>query len=218
MGRRPVRRGEADPLKIGLMTVFESPVLSLEGPGDRARGVGRGVQRARRRQRLVHRGHHLRRRRPTSTRPSACVRTIDDAGVVATVNDQGTAGQAEVSEAMAAAGIPRVASNVDQRRLGRPERLPARRVRHRRHVPAAAGAHRRRTSTKIGLIRVDLAAASALIGPPRAASTRARPRSRTTSRCPAAPPTSASSSSAPQNDGRGRRRRSRSASRRPSRS
>ena len=30
-----------------------------------------------------------------------CVREIDEAGVVATVNDQGTAGQAEVSAAMA---------------------------------------------------------------------------------------------------------------------
>ena len=38
--------------------------------------------------------------------------TLEDAGVVATVNDQGTAGQAEVSAAMAAAGIPRVGTNV----------------------------------------------------------------------------------------------------------
>ena len=30
MGRRPVRRGDASRCKIGLMTVFESPVLSLE--------------------------------------------------------------------------------------------------------------------------------------------------------------------------------------------
>ena len=43
-----------------------------------------------------------------------CVRTLDDAGVVATVNDQGLAGQDEVSAAMREAGIPRVAGNVTQ--------------------------------------------------------------------------------------------------------
>ena len=54
----------------------------------------------------------------TSTRRSACVREIDDAGVVATVNDQGTAGQADVSSAMAEANIPRIGVNVDRGRLG----------------------------------------------------------------------------------------------------
>ena len=42
----------------------------------------------------------------------ACVEEIDDAGVVATVNDLGTAGQDEVSAAMAEAGIPRIGTNV----------------------------------------------------------------------------------------------------------
>ena len=64
---------------------------------------------------------------------------------------------------MANAGIPRIASQRGQRGLGRSERLPARRVGHRRHVPAARGAPRRGRD-KIGLIRVDLAAASALKG------------------------------------------------------
>ena len=54
----------------------------------------------------------------------ACVREIDDAGVVATVNDQGTAGQDEVSEAMAEAGIPRVASNVTQDDWADPNAYP----------------------------------------------------------------------------------------------
>ena len=49
---------------------------------------------------------------------AACVREMDDAGVVATVNDLGTAGQAEVSAAMAEAGIPRVGSNVSNQDWG----------------------------------------------------------------------------------------------------
>src|SRR4029079_16188156 len=47
-----------------------------------------------------------------------CVRTIDEAGVVATVNDQGTAGQADVSEAMATAGIPRGTPHTSQEDWG----------------------------------------------------------------------------------------------------
>ena len=61
---------------------------------------------------------------------------------MATVNDQGTAGQAEVSEAMAAAKIPRIASNVTNDDWGDPNAYPTRRLRHRRHLPAAPGAHR----------------------------------------------------------------------------
>ncbi len=54
----------------------------------------------------------------------ACVHQIDEAGVVATVNDQGTAGQAEVSAAMAEAKIPRVASNVTSDDWGDPNAYP----------------------------------------------------------------------------------------------
>jgi ABC-type branched-subunit amino acid transport system substrate-binding protein len=91
------------------------------------------------------------------------VREIDDAGVVATVNDQGTAGQAEVSAAMADAGIPRVASNVTQDDWGDPNAYPL----------DASGtgvtflmpqALVEEDITEIGSIRVDLAAASALAG------------------------------------------------------
>ena len=147
VGRRPVRRGEA---------------AAEDRPDDRLRVAGALARRTR---------PPRSRRRPRRSTPAAaptascievttcddganpdqavaCVRTIDEAGVVATVNDQGTAGQAEVSKAMAAAEIPRIAVERDQRGLGRPERLPDRRVRHRRHVPAAPGAHRRRTSTR----------------------------------------------------------------------
>ncbi len=99
------------PLKIGLMTVFESPVVSLEDQAialevaaeafnERGGANGSCIE--------VHTCDDG----ANADQAVACVREIDDAGVVATVNDQGTAGQAEVSDAMAAAGIPRVAGNV----------------------------------------------------------------------------------------------------------
>ena len=52
------------------------------------------------------------------------MRTIDEAGVIVTVNDQGTAGQADVSEAMVAAGIPRIAGNVAPQDWGDPNAYP----------------------------------------------------------------------------------------------
>ena len=151
-----------DPLVIGLMTVFESPVLSLEdqalaleasAEAFNARGGANGACIE------VHTcddGGVL-------DQAVACVREIDDAGVVATVNDQGTAGQAEVSAAMAEAGIPRVASNVTQNDWGDQNAYPL----------DASGtgvtfllpnALIQNDVTEIGLIRVDLAAASALVG------------------------------------------------------
>ena len=78
------------------MTVFESPVVSLEdqaialeaaAEAFNARGGANGACIE------VHTcddGANL-------DQAVGCVREIDDAGVVATVNDQGTAGQAEVS-------------------------------------------------------------------------------------------------------------------------
>jgi ABC-type branched-subunit amino acid transport system substrate-binding protein len=91
------------------------------------------------------------------------VRMVADAGVVATVHDQGTAGQAEVSAAMAKAKIPRVASNVTQDDWGDPNAYPL--------DASGTGVTFLLPETliqqdikKIGLIRVDLAAASALVG------------------------------------------------------
>ena len=92
-----------------------------------------------------------------------CVRQLDDAGVVATVNDQGTAGAAEVSAAMAEAGIPRVASNVASADWGDPNAYPT----------DAGGTGSvfllpqgllEEGATKLALVRVDLAQASALTG------------------------------------------------------
>ena len=85
---------------LGLMTVFESPVVSLKDQATaleaaaeafNARGGANGscIE--------VHTcddGANI-------DQAVACVRKIDEAGVVATVNDQGTAGQADVSAAMA---------------------------------------------------------------------------------------------------------------------
>ena len=151
-----------EPLRIGLMTVFESPVLSLEDQATaleasaeafNARGGANGA----------------------CIEVTTCddggnadqalgrVREIDEAGVVATVNDQGTAGQADVSAAMAEAGIPRVASNVVSEDWGDQNAYPL----------DASGtgvtfllpqALIEEDVTDIGLIRVDLAAASALVG------------------------------------------------------
>jgi branched-chain amino acid transport system substrate-binding protein len=151
-----------DPLVIGLMTTFESPVISLgdqalaleaAAAGFNSRGGANGscIQ--------VHTcddGANL-------DRAVACVREIDEAGVVATVNDQGTAGQAEVSEAMAEAGIPRVAGNVSNNDWGDQNAYPM----------DASGtgssflepqALIEEDVSKIGLIRVDTPGAGALVG------------------------------------------------------
>lgn len=151
-----------EPLKIGLMTVFESPVLSLKDQADaleasavafNSRGGANGscIQVT-----TCDDGGNV-------DQAVACVRTIDQAGVVATVNDQGTAGQGDVSKAMAAAGIPRVASNVVSEDWSDANAYPL----------DASGtgvtflqpkALIEQGIDEIGLIRVDLAAASALVG------------------------------------------------------
>jgi ABC-type branched-subunit amino acid transport system substrate-binding protein len=150
-----------EPLHIGLMTVFESPVLSLEdqalaleasAAAFNARGGANGacIEVT-----TCDDGG-------TTDQAVECVRTIDEAGVVATVNDQGTAGQAEVSTAMAEAGIPRVASNVTSSDWGDPNAYPM----------DASGtgvtfltpqALIESDITQIGVVRVDLAAAGVLI-------------------------------------------------------
>jgi ABC-type branched-subunit amino acid transport system substrate-binding protein len=152
----------APPLKIGLMTVFESPLLSLKDQADaleaaakafNARGGANGscIEVT-----ICDDGAN-------ADQALSCVRKVDQAGVVATVNDQGTAGQAEVSAAMQKAKIPRVASNVTQDDWGDPNAYPldASGTGVTFLMPEAlikAGVK------KIGLIRVDLAAASALVG------------------------------------------------------
>jgi ABC-type branched-subunit amino acid transport system substrate-binding protein len=151
-----------EPLKIGLMTVFQSPVVSLEdqaialeasAEAFNARGGANGACIE-----VVTCDDG-----GVADQAMSCVRELDEAGVVATVNDQGTAGQADVSAAMAAAGIPRVASNVTNEDWGDQNAYPL----------DASGtgvtfllpqALIDQDVSEIGLIRVDFAAASALVG------------------------------------------------------
>jgi ABC-type branched-subunit amino acid transport system substrate-binding protein len=151
-----------EPLRLGLMTVFESPIVSLEdqalaleasAEAFNARGGANGacIEVT-----TCDDGGN-------ADQALECVRTVDDANVVATVNDQGTAGQADVSAAMAEAGIPRVAGNVTQDDWGDQNAYPL----------DASGtgvtfllpqALINEGVSEIGLIRVDFAAASALVG------------------------------------------------------
>jgi ABC-type branched-subunit amino acid transport system substrate-binding protein len=144
------------------MTVFESPVVSL---GDQAVALEAAATA------FNERGGangscievHTCDDGAKADQALSCVKEIDEAGVVATVNDQGTAGQAEVSTAMAEAGIPRVASNVTSDDWGDPNAYPL--------DPSGTGgtfmhpaALASEGATKIGIIRVDLAEAAALQG------------------------------------------------------
>jgi ABC-type branched-subunit amino acid transport system substrate-binding protein len=153
---------DRDPLVIGLMTAFETPVISLK---DQATALEASAAAFNKRGGAngacieVHTcddGANL-------DQAVACAREIDEAGVVATVNDQGAAGQAEVSAYMGDAGIPRIASNVTNSDWTDENAYPL----------DASGTGSTFTSPqslidagaeKIGLIRVDLPAASALIG------------------------------------------------------
>lgn len=101
----------AAPLHIGLMTTFESPVISLE---DQALALEASAEA------FNARGGANGSCIEVTTcddganpeKAVGCVRTIADAGVVVTVNDQGLAAQGDVAEAMRSAGIPRMAGNV----------------------------------------------------------------------------------------------------------
>ena len=151
-----------DPLVIGLMTVFESPVISL---GDQALSLEAAAAA------FNERGGangacievHTCDDGGDADQSLECVREIDDAGVVATVNDQGTQGQADVSAAMSEAGIPRIASLITPDDWADPNTYPM----------DAGGtgvvfvlpqALIDFGVTDIGTVRVDFASASALIG------------------------------------------------------
>jgi ABC-type branched-subunit amino acid transport system substrate-binding protein len=150
-----------NPLVIGLTTVFESPVVSLRDQATaleaaaeafNARGGANGACIE------VHTcddGANV-------DQAVACVREMDRAGVMATVNDEGTAGAPEVSAAMADAGIPRIASSVTFENWDDQNSFPldASGTGQTFLTPRAlieAGAD------TIGLIRVDLPNAAALV-------------------------------------------------------
>src|SRR3954447_26716743 len=93
------------PLKVGLMTVFESPVLSLKDQATALDVAAKAFNK-----RGGANGSCIQVTTcddgGNADQALSCVRKVDQAGVMATVNDQGTAGQAEVSAAMAKAKIP----------------------------------------------------------------------------------------------------------------
>jgi ABC-type branched-subunit amino acid transport system substrate-binding protein len=148
------------PLIIGLMTVFESPVLTLKDQATaleesakafNARGGANGA--------CIE--VHTCDDGGTAEKATRCARTIEEAGVHVTVNDQGTAAQAEVSTAMADAGIPRLASNVTQNDWSDQNAYPldASGTGSVFIMPSALIAS---NVKKIGLIRVDLPEAAVL--------------------------------------------------------
>ena len=217
VGRRAVRRGEGpagDRADDGLRVAG----ALARGPGDRARGVRRGVQRARWRQRRVHRGPHLRRRR--QRRPGARLRAGDRRG------RRGRDGQrpGHRRPGRGVGGHGRRRGSPGSRRTS-PTRTGATRTptRSTRRAPASSSCCRRRssrrTSTEIG----DHPGRPGRGVRARSGSSRTSTRARRhlplrRRRFRRAPPTTPSSSSARRRPGRGGRRRWPSASRRPSRS
>ena len=157
-----MRHGEADRSKLGLMTVFESPVLSLKDQATALEASAKAFN-----------------ARGGANGSCIEVTTCDDGANVDQAvgvrpedrrsrrgrdgERHGHRGQADVSAAMADAKIPRVASNVAHEDWGDPNAYPldASGTGVTSLMPQAliqAGIK------KIGLIRVDLAAASALVG------------------------------------------------------
>jgi ABC-type branched-subunit amino acid transport system substrate-binding protein len=151
-----------EPLHLGLMTTFESPFVSLGDQADALEAAAEAFN--------ARGGANGACIEVTTCDDGAsidgaieCARTFVDAGVHATVNDQITAGHLEVSEAMAEAGIPRVAANVINTDWTDPNAYPL----------DAAGTGTAFLSpqalidadvTEIGVVRVDNASAGALLG------------------------------------------------------
>ena len=99
------------PLIVGMMTVFESPVLSMKDQADALTASATAFNKRGGANGACIKVHNC----DDGADPDkaiACVHEIDQAGVVATVNDLGTVAHAEVVAAMEKAGIPRVAGNV----------------------------------------------------------------------------------------------------------
>lgn len=149
-------------LTVGLMTVFESPVLSLKDTADaleasadafNSRGGANGSCI---RVMPCDDGANL-------DKALECVRELDEAGVVATINDQVSVAQDEVSEGMVAAGIPRVATNVVPQDWGAPNVYPLD-ASGTGVVMLMPDALIQRDIDTIGIIRVDLAPSAAMVG------------------------------------------------------
>ena len=151
-----------EPLRIGFIATLESSVISLKSFGTVLQASAAGFNK---------RGGAngacidvvICDDKGTVDDALNCVRQLDEAGVVATVNDQGTAGAGEVAAAMADAEIPRVATNVTNADWGDPNAYPtdAGGVGATFLIPQGLLED---GSEKIALVRVDLAQASALKG------------------------------------------------------
>lgn len=150
------------PLVVGTSTVFQSPVISL---GDLAIALEAAAVA------FNERGGangacievHTCDDGATGDGAIACARELDEAGIVATINDTTTAGNAEVAAALSEAGIPRVATNVSPSDWAAENAfaLDASSTGSTLLMPSAlieGGIDR------IGIIRADLAQASALQG------------------------------------------------------
>jgi ABC-type branched-subunit amino acid transport system substrate-binding protein len=100
-----------DPLVVGLVTTFESSTISL---GDQALALDAAA--AAFNERGGANGScievHNCDENDDPDQALACVDDMDEAGVMVTINDQNLQSQKEVSDAFAAAGIPRLAGNV----------------------------------------------------------------------------------------------------------
>ncbi|MFL6206659.1 MAG: ABC transporter substrate-binding protein [Acidimicrobiales bacterium] len=100
-----------DPLVVGLITTFETPVISL---GDQAKALEAAADA------FNERGGangscvevHNCDENNNADQALACVDDMDKAGVMVTINDQGLQSQLEVSQKFASLGIPRLAGNV----------------------------------------------------------------------------------------------------------
>ena len=150
------------PLVVGTSSVFESPVISLgdqalalEAAGDafNARGGANGA--------CIE--VHTCDDGANADQALACVRELDAAGIVATINEQTTAGNAEVAAALSDAGISRVATNVSPDDWADPNAFPTDASSTGVVFMIPQGLIEQDV-TEIGVVRADLAQASALIG------------------------------------------------------
>ncbi len=150
------------PLVVGTSTVFESPVISL---GDLAVALEAAATA------FNERGGangscvevHTCDDGANADQSVECVRELDGKGIVATINDTTTAGNAEVAAALTEAGIPRVATNVSPADWAADNAFPL--------DASSTGATLlmpkallEQDVDQIGVIRADLAQASALQG------------------------------------------------------
>jgi ABC-type branched-subunit amino acid transport system substrate-binding protein len=151
-----------DELKIGLMTVFESPILSLKDQATALEAAAEAFN-----ARGGANGSCVKvftcDDQADTDQALACVRDLDGKDIVASVNDTTTAAPGEVADAMRDAGIPRVAANVFQQDWDDPNAYPL--------DASSTGSVFLMPSglvdqgvKKIGSIRVNIAEAAALIG------------------------------------------------------